>query len=638
MPVEAQTVEYVYLGDGATKVFPFPSKFLATADVIVGLDGQERVSGYTVNGAGAEAGGSVAFTTAPSTGVRVSLLRKPSASQLLDFVNGQTVLEGVLDTGLDKLTMIVQYLLRGLQKSIRTSEFDPSALSPLPFAANRANRLLAFDSSGALTTAGAVGDIITVAASQAEAEAGTDNTKMMTPLRTVQQVSARVASQAGAEAGADNTKLLTPLRMKQGLRTIVPFPSVGQSGFNTRAVAGGGALDYVTRLQAAFGAAMDEGSLGLLNEPGANNYAKAAQNALLVVRGTAGAPDTSTMYGRTAAFVEMHTAAKVPDNSVWGNIKKVGAITVEAVAENGFEGELNGGNFRAYAAVAPTSAVNKEIVGSSSLGQVNSGLQAPLSITAITQVNPATFTVPGHTYVVGDEIYLSNINGMPALSGKYYNVVAVGGSNIQLQYQDTSAVVGTAAVGPYTGGGTAAKANANYDAWGSNIIAAYTSGKRPTNCVGIEVDVIPASSCARYAAPGAGGANNFSAFWAQSAGAGARANTAFFASNTGSSLGWNRILYFNGACDHYMADLETTVNDPNARGLRLSTQYGGQTGYILEAEVGAVGAKTPQFRVTGDPNNPVEIRVGAGAGDFRAIKVGAPNTAGAGFRTLMVDN
>jgi hypothetical protein len=159
MPVEAQTVEYVYLGDGATKVFSFPSKFLSADDIFVGLNGVEQSSGYTASGAGNEYGGTVTFITAPANGVRVSLLRRPPASQLLDFVNGQTVLEGLLDNGLDKLTMIAQYLLRGVSKSVRLSEFDSTALTPLPLAEQRANRFLGFNSSGELITVASLEDL-----------------------------------------------------------------------------------------------------------------------------------------------------------------------------------------------------------------------------------------------------------------------------------------------------------------------------------------------------------------------------------------------------------------------------------------------------------------------------------------------
>lgn len=150
MPVEAQTVEYVYLGDGVSTIFSFPSKFLSPADVVVGINGEEQTSGYSVNGAENESGGTVVFTSAPASGSRVALLRRPPVSQLLDFVNGQTVLEGLLDNGLDKLTMVAQYLLRSVQKSVRASEFDPDAIGTLPKASTRAGKLLGFDSGGAV--------------------------------------------------------------------------------------------------------------------------------------------------------------------------------------------------------------------------------------------------------------------------------------------------------------------------------------------------------------------------------------------------------------------------------------------------------------------------------------------------------
>lgn len=154
MAVEAQTVQFSYIGDGVSTVFPFPSKFLSVNDIAVGVAGEEIDSGFTVNGAGDEAGGNVTFTTAPLTGLTIDLIRRPPISQLLDFVNGQTVLENTLDTGLDKLTMILQFLNRRSFKSVRLGDFDAAALSPLPKQADRANKYLVFGPTGDVTTAG----------------------------------------------------------------------------------------------------------------------------------------------------------------------------------------------------------------------------------------------------------------------------------------------------------------------------------------------------------------------------------------------------------------------------------------------------------------------------------------------------
>lgn len=149
MPVEAQTAEYSYVGDGVTVAFPFPARFLSNGDILVGVNGVEQTGGVTISGAGGS-GGTVTFAVAPALGAVVALIRRPPTSQLVDFVNGQTVFENVLDNGLDKLTMICQYLMRGLNRTLRLSEFDTSTVAALPGAATRANGLLGFDAAGGI--------------------------------------------------------------------------------------------------------------------------------------------------------------------------------------------------------------------------------------------------------------------------------------------------------------------------------------------------------------------------------------------------------------------------------------------------------------------------------------------------------
>lgn len=149
MPVEAGTSEFTYLGDGVTKTFPFPSRFFSDDDLLVGVNNVEQDSStYTVTGAGSAAGGSVIFNAAPAVGAGVLLLRKPEASQLVDFVNGQTILEGTLDNALDRLTMLIQYLLRKDEGVVRLSDFDTQVSMRLPVAADRSLKLMGFDADG----------------------------------------------------------------------------------------------------------------------------------------------------------------------------------------------------------------------------------------------------------------------------------------------------------------------------------------------------------------------------------------------------------------------------------------------------------------------------------------------------------
>ncbi len=145
MPVEADTVMFAYVGDGVTTRFPFPARILSSADVQAYVAGT-LVSAATELSANGVLGGTVVLLAPPAAGARVALVRKPPASQLTDFVNGQTVLEGVLDLSLDKLTMLVQWLARGLSLSVRAGEGSVGQLSPLP--AERAGRLLGFGADG----------------------------------------------------------------------------------------------------------------------------------------------------------------------------------------------------------------------------------------------------------------------------------------------------------------------------------------------------------------------------------------------------------------------------------------------------------------------------------------------------------
>lgn len=82
-------------------------------------------------------------------------------------------------------------------------------------------------------------------------------------------------------------------------------------------------------------------------------------------------------------------------------------------------------------------------------------LQTALNITNLQHQLFATITVPGHTYVEGDWIYITGIGGVPALNNKYYRVGPILGAFIQIRnILDDTVVPWT---GTYTGGGTAAR-------------------------------------------------------------------------------------------------------------------------------------------------------------------------------------
>ena len=81
-------------------------------------------------------------------------------------------------------------------------------------------------------------------------------------------------------------------------------------------------------------------------------------------------------------------------------------------------------------------------------------LEAPVSITNATQANPCVITVPGHTYVVGDWIFVSNVGGMTQLNGRYFIILAVSGNDLTLGAILNNANIDSTAYTAYTSGGS----------------------------------------------------------------------------------------------------------------------------------------------------------------------------------------
>lgn len=77
------------------------------------------------------------------------------------------------------------------------------------------------------------------------------------------------------------------------------------------------------------------------------------------------------------------------------------------------------------------------------------GLEASKNISSINQANPGVLTVTSHGYSNGQELALSNIEGMTALNGRNLKVANVTTNTFTLKYPDGTDV-DTSAMGPYT--------------------------------------------------------------------------------------------------------------------------------------------------------------------------------------------
>lgn len=155
MTVSSEISDVSYNGDGATTTFTVPFYFLRDADLsvtIVNADGttQAYVLGtdYTVTGAGLSAGGSITTIGTPVASVKQILIeRNPPATQETAYQANDPFPAAEHEKALDKLTMLVQRVLRTYRGSLHypiTESLDGT----LPQKSSRANMVLGFDPLG----------------------------------------------------------------------------------------------------------------------------------------------------------------------------------------------------------------------------------------------------------------------------------------------------------------------------------------------------------------------------------------------------------------------------------------------------------------------------------------------------------
>lgn len=150
MTVTAQTPITSATGNGVTTAFAFNFYAAAAADLLVEIDGVAKTLNvdYTVTGAGNQAGGTVTFTAPPASGAPVVISRQTSESRSTDYQTaGDFRANPTVNLDFDRPWLRLQEISAKLLRGI----FAPrgETLPELPAAAMRANRVLAFDSSGA---------------------------------------------------------------------------------------------------------------------------------------------------------------------------------------------------------------------------------------------------------------------------------------------------------------------------------------------------------------------------------------------------------------------------------------------------------------------------------------------------------
>lgn len=170
MTLSAADPRVQYTGNGSTTTFPFPFVFLTPSDIAVTIwDTVNLVTvagvlnglgtfDYTVTGTQDPtsgeylSGGTVKFNTAPLSTYLIVLTRATPSAQTLALLTAGALNIAGINTQLDKLTMLAQQLGDQAGRAIAAPVTEPlpegtiNLIIPLP--AQRASKILGFDSSG----------------------------------------------------------------------------------------------------------------------------------------------------------------------------------------------------------------------------------------------------------------------------------------------------------------------------------------------------------------------------------------------------------------------------------------------------------------------------------------------------------
>tara|TARA_R100000278_G_scaffold119766_1_gene101452 strand:- start:671 stop:1876 length:1206 start_codon:yes stop_codon:yes gene_type:complete len=161
MTISSTTVKNSYSGDGSTDTFNYTFKIFANSDlqvIIRDASATETVktitTHYTVTGAGNANGGTVVFTSGniPASTETVVLRRAVPQTQAIDYIANDPFPAESHEEGLDRAMMTLQQVQEEVDRSIKLSRTNTMTSTEFAIGAtDRANKILAFDSSGEIS-------------------------------------------------------------------------------------------------------------------------------------------------------------------------------------------------------------------------------------------------------------------------------------------------------------------------------------------------------------------------------------------------------------------------------------------------------------------------------------------------------
>jgi hypothetical protein len=161
MTLAAATTRDDYVATSGQTVFPYTFTALVDSDVDVLKNGIALTLGagndYTISGIGTGSG-NVTLNVGAATGDKIAIYLDMPIARTTNYQNSGAFLALDVNGDMNKAYLAMQQITTDMQAAIRRPEADPATISmELPVAVDRAQRLLAFDSNGAVTTQPYVG-------------------------------------------------------------------------------------------------------------------------------------------------------------------------------------------------------------------------------------------------------------------------------------------------------------------------------------------------------------------------------------------------------------------------------------------------------------------------------------------------
>ena len=161
MTISSTTVRNSYSGDGTTDTFTYNFKIFQDSDIQViirSANGTETIktitTHYTVTDAGVASGGTVIFTSGniPTNTETVVLRRNIPQTQAIDYIANDPFPAESHEEGLDRATMAIQQIQEEVTRSLKLSKTNTMTSTEFTVgAADRANKILAFDAAGEIS-------------------------------------------------------------------------------------------------------------------------------------------------------------------------------------------------------------------------------------------------------------------------------------------------------------------------------------------------------------------------------------------------------------------------------------------------------------------------------------------------------